>query len=60
MTTPGPLPDAGEAMPEPRELDGTPVCPGCLLPVDPARYYCARCGWDTGTFTPFIPFVNIW
>ena len=38
---------------------GTPLCPRCLAPVDPVRYYCARCGWDTGQFTPYIEYVNI-
>lgn len=39
--------------------DGTPLCPGCLASVDALRYYCARCGWDTGQFTSYMPFVNI-
>jgi len=27
--------------------------------VDPLRYYCANCGWDTGQFTPYIEYINI-
>ncbi|HEX6812547.1 MAG TPA: hypothetical protein VF384_13055 [Planctomycetota bacterium] len=37
----------------------TPVCPGCLAPIERARYYCKRCGRDTGQFTSYLPFVNI-
>ncbi|MDY7109352.1 MAG: hypothetical protein SYC29_12020 [Planctomycetota bacterium] len=41
------------------ESDGTPLCPGCLTPVDPLQHYCHRCGTAVGQFTPYIPFVNI-
>ena len=37
----------------------TPLCPGCLAPVQLAANYCPRCGWDTGQLTPYLPFVNI-
>jgi hypothetical protein len=47
-------------MAEAPEDVGTPVCPGCLLTCRPASvYYCAKCGWDTGRYTPYIEFVNI-
>jgi hypothetical protein len=41
------------------EVDGTPLCPGCLTPVDPLQHYCHRCGTAVGQLTPYIPFVNI-
>jgi len=41
------------------ESPATPVCPGCLAPIDPTRHYCKRCGRDTGQFTTYIPYVNI-
>jgi len=44
--------------PDPEE-DGTPLCPGCLTPVDPLHHYCHRCGTAVGQLTPYIPFVNI-
>ena len=40
------------------DAESTPLCPRCLAPVDPLRYYC-RCGEPIGQFTPYIPFVNI-
>jgi hypothetical protein len=42
-----------------RDTSATPVCPGCLTPIDPLRYYCKKCGRDTGPFTTYIPFVDI-
>ncbi|MBL8729136.1 MAG: hypothetical protein JNM25_11935 [Planctomycetes bacterium] len=39
--------------------DAVPLCPGCLVPVQATAYYCARCGWDIGQFTTYLPFVNI-
>jgi hypothetical protein len=37
----------------------TPLCLGCLRPVDPRAYYCPYCGEATGQLTPPLPFVNI-
>jgi hypothetical protein len=47
---------------EPEEVDmseATPVCPNCLEPIDPLDHYCKNCGEASGTFTPYIPYVNI-
>ena len=41
------------------EPSAIPVCVGCLAPVDSARYYCKSCGYDTGQFTTYLPFVDI-
>ena len=38
---------------------GTPVCIRCFRPVDPLAHYCPHCGAATGTFTHYLPFVNI-
>jgi hypothetical protein len=32
---------------------------GCFRPVDPLAHYCPNCGAATGTFTHYLPFVNI-
>ena len=37
----------------------TPLCPGCLAPIDATRYYCEKCGRDTGQFTTYVPYVDI-
>lgn len=37
----------------------SPVCIGCMRPVDPLNYYCPYCGEASGQLTPYIPFVNI-
>jgi len=39
--------------------EGTPVCIGCFRPVDPLAHYCPHCGAATGTFTHYLPFINI-
>jgi hypothetical protein len=39
--------------------EGTPVCLKCLRPIDPAAYYCPKCGAASSALTPYIPFVNI-
>ena len=39
--------------------DGTPVCIGCMKPVDPRLYYCPHCGEAFGQLTQYLPFVNI-
>ncbi len=39
--------------------EGTPLCLGCLRPVDPLYHYCPHCGEAVGQLTPYIPFVNI-
>lgn len=41
------------------EPEGTPLCPGCLRPVESLRYYCPQCGFATGTCTQLVEFVNI-
>ena len=41
------------------KVEGTPLCPKCLSPIEPANYYCPHCGEATGQLTPYIPFVNI-
>jgi hypothetical protein len=43
------------------ESDGaaTPVCIRCFQPVDPLAHYCPNCGAVTGTFTHYLPFINI-
>jgi hypothetical protein len=41
------------------DSEGTPVCIGCFKPVDPLAHYCPNCGAATGTFTHYLPFVNI-
>ena len=41
------------------DSSATPVCPGCLAPIEAARYYCKRCGHDTGQFTTYLPYVDI-
>lgn len=46
-------------MDERTDPDATPVCPGCLAPIDPSRHYCKVCGRDTGQFTTYIPYVDI-
>ena len=38
---------------------GTPVCMRCFMPVNPFENYCPNCGEATGTFTHYLPFVNI-
>lgn len=45
--------------PETVDQDGIPLCPQCMRPVNPNNYYCPHCGGATGTFTPYLPFVNI-
>ena len=37
----------------------SPICIGCMEPVDPAHYYCPNCGEASGQLTQYIPFVNI-
>ena len=39
--------------------EGVPVCVGCFRPVDRLAHYCPHCGAATGTFTHYLPFVNI-
>ena len=39
--------------------EGTPVCIRCFRPVDPLAHYCPHCGAATGTFTHYLPFINI-
>src|SRR5688572_27583819 len=41
------------------DSSATPVCPGCLAPIELARDYCKTCGRDTGQFTTYLPYVNI-
>ena len=41
------------------ELPARPLCSCCLEPVDPLEHDCPRCGEAVGTYTPYIPFVNI-
>ena len=36
-----------------------PLCLHCLAPVHPLEHYCPRCGEAVGSFTSYIPFVNI-
>ncbi len=44
----------------PGEVDEeVPVCIRCFRPVDPVAHYCPHCGAATGTFTHYLPFVNI-
>jgi len=45
-------------MPEENGVE-TPVCLRCFQPVDPVAHYCPNCGAATGTFTHYLPFVNI-
>lgn len=39
----------------------TPLCPECLTPVDPKRYYCPKCGSDAAInpAATYMPFVRI-
>ncbi len=41
------------------DTPATPVCLRCLTPYDRLQHYCPNCGTAVGTFTPYIPFVDI-
>ena len=53
-----------EETPQENEMPGedteeVPVCIRCFRPVDPVAHYCPHCGAATGTFTHYLPCVNI-
>lgn len=37
----------------------TPLCTGCLAPVDSRQHYCDECGEAVGRYTGYLPYVNI-
>ncbi len=40
--------------------DSQPLCIQCLTPFNPPlQHYCSNCGSVVGSFTRYIPFVNI-
>lgn len=41
------------------DADAVPVCLKCLTPHSSLDHYCKHCGYAVGTFTRYIPFVNI-
>ena len=52
--------DNTEQKPIPEEAPSdTPVCLGCIKPIDPLGYYCNHCGKASNPLTQYIPFVNI-
>lgn len=43
----------------PEESYGKKLCPGCLVPNDPAANFCAKCGAPLTPYAAIGPFENI-
>jgi hypothetical protein len=55
--------DEHDSVPQDEDETGepTPLCPECLTPVDPRKYYCPKCGSDAALNpnATYMPFVRI-